>query len=126
MAFSIASGIPSPVVSRWFAYASCMSFVCLPPENGNATELMVTFRHRVFLFSLLDALHSSGNVLAEGWQLVLSNVLQYVPMYVLSSLSPRFILNIWELYARDVEGRRGEGIDTGFGLSLSGHDAAAW
>ena len=33
------------------------------------------------------------------------------------TLSPRFILSIRELYARDVQGRRGEGIDTGFGLS---------
>jgi hypothetical protein len=40
-------------------------------------------------------------------------VLAYVPMY---ALTPRLILNIRELYARDVQGRRGEGIDTGFGL----------
>ena len=33
------------------------------------------------------------------------------------TLTPRFILSIRELYARDVQGRRGEGIDTGFGLS---------
>ena len=41
-------------------------------------------------------------------------ILEYVPMF---TLSPRFILSIRELYARDVQGRRGEGIDTGFGLS---------
>jgi hypothetical protein len=39
------------------------------------------------------------------------------------TLSPRFILSIWELHPRDLEGRCGEGIDTGFGLSLSGRDA---
>ena len=47
-------------------------------------------------------------------------VMEYIPMY---TLSPRFILSIRELYARDVEGRRGEGIDTGFGLSSSGRGA---
>ena len=39
------------------------------------------------------------------------------------TLSPRFILSIRELYAHDVEGRRGEGIDTGFGLSASSRSA---
>ena len=41
-------------------------------------------------------------------------ILEYVPVF---TLSPRFIMSIRELYARDVQGRRGEGIDTGFGLS---------
>lgn len=48
-------------------------------------------------------------------------VLQCVPMF---TLTPRFILSIRKLYARDVDGRRGEGIDTGFGLSSSGRSAA--
>lgn len=39
--------------------------------------------------------------------------LAYVPMY---TLAPRFILSLRAVYARDVQGRRGEGIDTGFGL----------
>ncbi|KAF8552966.1 hypothetical protein OG21DRAFT_1485804 [Imleria badia] len=39
------------------------------------------------------------------------------------TLIPRFIISIRELYARDVQGRRGEGIDTGFGLSSSCRDA---
>jgi len=47
-------------------------------------------------------------------------ILQYVPMYI---LTPRFMLSIRELYARDVQGRRGEGIDTGFGLLSSGRGA---
>ncbi|KAF8135141.1 hypothetical protein EV363DRAFT_1160330 [Boletus edulis] len=37
------------------------------------------------------------------------------------TLIPRFVLSLRELYARDV--RRGSGIDTGFGLSLSSSDA---
>lgn len=42
--------------------------------------------------------------------------LQTVPMV---SLSSRFILSIRALYAQNVQGRHGEGIDTGFGLSSS-------
>lgn len=51
----------------------------------------------------------------------LSTILEYVPLYI---LTPRFILSIWELYANDIQGRRGERIDTGFGLSLSSRDAS--
>ena len=43
-------------------------------------------------------------------------VLEYVPLF---TLTPRFIISIRELYARDVQDRRGGGINTGFGLSLS-------
>ena len=39
------------------------------------------------------------------------------------TLSPRFILSIREMHADDVQARRGSGIDTGFGLSVSGRDA---
>ena len=39
------------------------------------------------------------------------------------TLSPRFILSIREMHAHDVQARRGSGIDTGFGLSVSGRDA---
>ena len=49
-----------------------------------------------------------------GWQLVLLVILEYVPIY---TLTPRFILNMRELYARDSRGRREGQIDTGFGLS---------
>lgn len=47
-------------------------------------------------------------------------ILEYVPMF---TLTPRFIVSIRELYARDVQDRRGGGIDTGFGLSFSGRGA---
>ena len=40
------------------------------------------------------------------------------------TLTPRFILSIRELYARDVQGRRGEGIDTAFGLLSTDRGAA--
>ena len=39
------------------------------------------------------------------------------------TLTPRFIMSIRELYARDVHGRQGGGIDTGFGLSSVGRSA---
>ncbi|KAH0836668.1 hypothetical protein J3R83DRAFT_8388 [Lanmaoa asiatica] len=39
------------------------------------------------------------------------------------TLTPRFILSVRELYARDVQGRRGEGVDTGFGLPSAGRGA---
>ena len=39
------------------------------------------------------------------------------------TLTPRFILNIRELYARDARSIFGEGIDSGFGLSSFGHGA---
>lgn len=41
-------------------------------------------------------------------------VIQYIPLF---TLVPQFILNLWELYARDLRGRCGGEIDTGFGLT---------
>ncbi|KAF8548545.1 hypothetical protein OG21DRAFT_1516179 [Imleria badia] len=74
----------------------------------------------VFLFAFIEVLNTSGNISTEGWQADLSTTLGYVPIY---ALTPRFIMSIRELYARNVLGRRGEGIDTGFGLSLSDRGA---
>jgi len=42
-------------------------------------------------------------------------ILEEVPMY---TLGPRFIIGIREVYARDVQCRRGSRIDTAFGLTL--------
>ena len=81
---------------------------------------MITFRCRVFLFALVSALIASGKVPAEGWQQDLLMVLEYVPMYTLTT---RFIMGIREFHARDIQGRCGEGIDSGFGLSSSGQSA---
>ena len=39
---------------------------------------------------------------------------QAIPIF---TLVPRFILNLRELHARDLQGRRGSDIDTAFGLS---------
>ncbi|KAF8553933.1 hypothetical protein OG21DRAFT_1603838 [Imleria badia] len=74
----------------------------------------VLYFFAVFLYALVDTLAASGKLPTGGWQLVLLGILEWVPMY---TLTPRFIVSVRELYARDVRGRRGEGIDTGFGLS---------
>ncbi|KAF8549537.1 hypothetical protein OG21DRAFT_1488441 [Imleria badia] len=74
----------------------------------------------VFLLNLINVLAASGKLPAGGWQLLVVLTLEFVPMY---TLSPRFILSTRELYARDVQGRCVGGIDSGFGLSLSGCEA---
>ncbi|KAF8135144.1 hypothetical protein EV363DRAFT_1557624 [Boletus edulis] len=72
----------------------------------------------IFLFNLMEMLAVAGEFPTGGWQMILSIILEYVPIF---TLTPRFILSIRELYARDVESRCGEWIDTAFGLSSSGH-----
>jgi len=49
-------------------------------------------------------------------EVIIVTILACVPMY---GLTPRFIISIRELHAHDVQGRCGEGIDTGFGFGLS-------
>ena len=51
----------------------------------------------------------------RGW-VVLSGMIEYVPAF---TLVPRLILSLRELYARDLQGRRGSEIDTAFGLALA-------
>ncbi|KAF8549538.1 hypothetical protein OG21DRAFT_1500343 [Imleria badia] len=75
----------------------------------------------VFLLNLINVLVVSGNFPTVGWAVIPLAILEYVPLF---TLSPRFIMSIRELYARDVRGGRGGGIDTGFGLSLSSCNAA--
>ena len=53
--------------------------------------------------------------------MILAFTLEVVPMFTLSS---RFVLSIRELHAHDVQGRREDGIDTGFGLFVSGRGVA--
>ena len=77
---------------------------------------MIGLYYSIFLFNLMNMLAALGKFPTGGWQLILALILNYVPIF---ALTPRFILSIRELYARDIEGRRGEGIDSGFGLSLS-------
>ncbi|KAG9315418.1 hypothetical protein JVU11DRAFT_4571 [Chiua virens] len=73
----------------------------------------------IVLLNLIDELFKTGNIPGTGWQYILACILEYVPVF---TLTPRFIIMIREMYAHDVQGRRGSGIDTGFGLStLSSH-----
>ena len=85
------------------------------------TELNVSFHRSIFLFAFLKVLSISGDIPTVGWFSLLLPILQYVPMY---TLTPRLILSVRELYAHDVRGRRDGGIDSGFGVSLSGRGAS--
>ncbi|KAN0092674.1 hypothetical protein V8E55_003458 [Tylopilus felleus] len=70
-----------------------------------------------FVVSLLGLLNLFGELpLLGGWLFLWVFILN-APVY---TLIPRFILNIREVYARDIQGTRGEGIDTRFGLSTNG------
>ena len=86
----------------------------LPPKLANKPMTNRIIRYSNFLFSLINVLVVLGNLTLGGWQLIVFAVLQYVPMF---TLTPRFIMGIRELHARDVQSRRGSWIDTGFGLS---------
>ena len=91
-------------------------FPSLPPKLANNPITNQTTCYSVFLFSLVNELAAWGNLTLAGWKLIVFAVVQYVPMF---TLTPRFIMGIRELHARDVQGRRGGGIDTGFGLLSS-------
>lgn len=68
----------------------------------------------------MNVLAATGKVGSALWQVIVSAIAEFVPMY---TLTPRFIMSVRELYARDVRGGHGEGVDTGFGLSSSGRGA---
>ena len=75
--------------------------------------------HSVSVSNIINVLAASGWS-PTGARLLVLGVLEDVPFF---TLTPRFILSIREMYAHDVQGRHGSGIDTGFGLSSSGRDA---
>ena len=52
----------------------------------------------------------------DGWWILLSGMAQCIPAF---TLVPRFILSLRELYAHDVQGRRGSDIDTAFGFTTT-------
>ena len=76
--------------------------------------------YSVLVLSLMNLLSVLGKLRSGEWQWVMLFLLGYVPLF---TLVPRFIVSIREMYACDVQGRRGGGIDTGFGLSSFGCDA---
>ena len=75
--------------------------------------------HSNLLFALINIMDYSL-IPSEGWLMISTLTLEYVPMFTLSS---RFIPSIREMHAHDAQGRHGSGIDTGFGLSVSGRGA---
>lgn len=55
----------------------------------------------------------------NSWWEVLGGIMVYVPAF---TLTPRLVLSLRQLYARDVRGGPRGDIDTGFGLtSMAGH-----
>lgn len=84
--------------------------------------LTVTFCDSMLAWNLVNALYAWGVISVAGQQAVPVVLVEFVPV---STLTPRFILNMRELYARNIRGERGNGIDSGFGLSaLSGRAAS--
>lgn len=73
------------------------------------------------LFSFLGVI--GDNAPGDTWATIPLGMIEYVPAF---TLVPRFLLNLRELYARDLRGRCGGDIDTAFGLSSSfGRNAIA-
>jgi len=95
-------------------------FRCHPSSQIDQFPTELIIRYSVFLYSLINLL-AALRVLSstEVWQAVLTFILQYVPMF---TLTPRFVLSIRELHARDIQARCGGEIDTGFGLSSHGRN----
>lgn len=72
------------------------------------------------MFNIMNLLVGFGMPLTRAGQATAA-IVEYLPV---CTLTPRFILSVRELYARDLEGRS-FGMDTGFGLSsLSGAGAS--
>lgn len=64
-------------------------------------------------YSLVNMLGILG-IIPLGWVTQVLMAATNVPLY---TLTPRFVMNVRELYALDSEGLRDRDIDTGFGLS---------
>ena len=76
----------------------------------------------ILLFSLIGMLTVANMSWYYVWQVVLFGIAIYVPAFV---LTPRLVLSLRELYARDLRGRCGSDIDTVFGLTSSGRATVA-
>ena len=67
----------------------------------------------ILLYATVIVMFNAANIPNDGWW-ILWPLAQSIPII---TLVPRFILNLRELYARDLQGRRGSDIDTAFGLA---------
>ncbi|KAF8558538.1 hypothetical protein OG21DRAFT_1481244 [Imleria badia] len=66
-----------------------------------------------FLNNILNMLGLLG-IIPQGWVTLVLAVVANVPVY---TLTPRFVMNMRELYVLDMQGHCDRDIDTGFGLS---------
>ena len=70
-------------------------------------------------YAVINVLYYAANVPLNGWPITLLATMEYIPAF---TLVPRFILSLRELYACDLQGKRGNDIDTAFGFtSAFGH-----
>ena len=67
----------------------------------------------MLLYAAVNVMFDTANIPIDGWWILLL-VAQNIPMF---TLVPRFILNLRELYAHDLQGRCGSDIDIAFGLT---------
>ncbi|KAN0094506.1 hypothetical protein V8E55_002793 [Tylopilus felleus] len=68
------------------------------------------------LFGLTNVLFVLRKISATGWQVIPIAIVEYVPVF---TLTPRFILSVRALYARDLQGGSvPHDIDTEFGFTL--------
>ena len=75
--------------------------------------------NNTLMYSIINLIFYAVSLSINGWW-TLSLVVQFITMF---TLVPRFILNLRELYARNLQSRCGSNIDTAFGLtSASSHD----
>ena len=63
---------------------------------------------------------ATANVSWNSWWIVLGGMMEYVPAF---TLTPRLILSLRKLYARDLRSRDGSDIDTAFSLVSTSDDA---
>lgn len=73
----------------------------------------MTFYDSFLTWNITNMLFAFGKP-PTGWQFLSMLLVGLIPF---STLTPRFILDVRELYARDVRGRGYSEIDSGFGLS---------
>ena len=85
---------------------SLLLFSCLLDSFRNAAI-------STFLNTFVYLLYGQGDI-TQGWAYDVLQVVANLPLY---TLTPRFVMNIRELYALDIEGRHSGDIDAGFGLS---------
>ena len=74
----------------------------------------------VLAYAIICQLASTGRIPRDG-RLVMYVAMQQTLPYM---LFPRFVLSLREMYAQELQGRRGDGIDSAFGLGQSQHAAS--